>query len=326
MKTESRPTPKATYRASQPSDRLVAEAAWLYFVRGKTQGEIAKRLSISRPTVISYLKLAKERKLVNIRVDAKHYRMNEVSERLKETYELLSVHVVPNNPDDHTDIEHTVCEVAAHFLPTWLEPDDTLGVSWGATVSQIAKLVPSWPIEGLTVSQFIGSMAEPLHATAECSCKTIARQLSGYCINLNAPAVCSSVELADALKDEPTISAQLKTLSRCNKALFSLGPCTTKTQSVSFKVATQNDIDDYTSKGAVGIINGRFIDAQGQPVIGELDRRLISANHDLLKATEGLLVVTGLDNLAATLAALRGNYVDRLVLDIDLAEAILEAA
>ena len=67
-------------RSNQPSNRIVAEVAWLYFVKNLTQGEIARQLKLSRPTIINYLKLAKERQIVCIKIAGEHFRLNELAD------------------------------------------------------------------------------------------------------------------------------------------------------------------------------------------------------------------------------------------------------
>jgi len=186
------------------------------------------------------------------------------------------------------------------------------------------KALPEWGIDKFVVRQFIGSMANPVLNTSESCTTEIARKLSGYCINLNAPAVCTNEKLAKALRDEPIIKAQLSALSSCNKSIFSVSPCTQDTQAIHFKVATLKDIKEYKSKGAVGIVVGRFVNAQGQAVIGNLDARLFGADHDTILSTEGLLVVNGIEKHEATHATLVGRYANRMVLDAILAEALLE--
>lgn len=313
------------YRSQHPSNKIVAEVAWMYYVKNLNQGEIADALSLSRPTVISYLKLAKERNIVCIQVAPEHYRINAVADALTEAYGLKSVHVVPDEGMQGEMLTRAVCEVAAHHLPNFLEQGDVLGVSWGQTVSFVSEYVPHWPMENLTVRQLLGSIANPLLSTSESCTTEIARRLNGYCINFNAPAVCSSAALAAALKAEPIISEQINNLRKCNKSIFSLSPCTPDTHVVQFKIATVEDIDDYRARGAVGIIAGRFIDEAGRPVLGDLDERIIGADHDLLRDMEGLLVVSGTFKLDATRAALRGGFVDHLVTDLKMAELLLAA-
>ncbi|MCM2403365.1 sugar-binding transcriptional regulator [Rhizobium sp. S153] len=310
------------YRPQHPSNKIVAEVAWMYYVKNLNQGEIADALSLSRPTVISYLKLAKERNIVCIQVAPEHYRVNAMADALTEKYGLKSVHVVPDDGMQGEMLTRAVCEVAAHHLPNFLQKGDVLGVSWGQTVSFVSEYVPHWPIEDLTVRQLLGSIANPLLSTSESCTTEIARRLDAYCINFNAPAVCSSAALATALKAEPIIREQLENLHKCNKSIFSLSPCTPDTHVVQFKIATVEEIDEYRNRGAVGIIAGRFIDEAGQAVLGDLDERIIGADHDLLRKMEGLLVVSGVFKLDAARAALRGGFVDHLVTDTKMAELL----
>lgn len=308
-----------------PSDRIIGETAWLYYVKNLTQGEIAKQLGISRPTVISYLKLAKEREIVCVKISGEHFRLNQLADALQTRFGLQSVLVIPDEGLRDEALTRLVCEAGAQILPDFVAPGDQLGVSWGQTVSFVSEALPNWPVAGLTVRQLIGSMANPLLPTSE-SCSTeIARRLSAACVNLNAPAVCTSAQLADMLRSEPIIAEQLDNLRLCNKSVFSLSPCTHDTHVVQFKLASAADIDLYTDKGAVGIIAGRFIDANGAPVPGPLDDRLIGADLSMMRAMTGLLVVSGLHKLQATRAALRGGYAAQVVLDSQLAEHLLQA-
>jgi DNA-binding transcriptional regulator LsrR (DeoR family) len=220
-------------RVNHPSNRNVAEVAWLYYIKNLNQGEIAKAMNLSRPTVISYLRLARERQIVCVKISGDHFRLNATADALKERFGLTSA----------------VCEAAAQFLPDFVQPGDELGVSWGQTLWFVSESVPWWPVERLTVRQLIGSMANPLLPTSE-SCSTeIARRLSAACINLNAPAVCSTPELAEMLRAEPIIAEQLENLSRCNKAIYSLSDCSPDTHVVQFHIATEGDIADYVHRG-----------------------------------------------------------------------------
>lgn len=312
-------------RSNQPSNHIVANVAWLYYVKNLTQGEIAKQLGLSRPTVISYLKQAKERQIVCVKIAGEHFRLNSLADALRTRFGLEDVQVIDAGDLNAADLTHAVCEAAAQTLPDFVSPGDELGVSWGETVWFVSESVPWWPIANLTVRQLIGSMANPLLPTSE-SCSTeIARRLSAACVNLNAPAVCTTAALAEMLRAEPIIAEQLTNLSRCTKAIYSLSPCTPDTHVVQFKIATAAEVADYVARGAVGIIAGRFIDRKGAPVLGPLDERLIGADHQTLRRMTGLLVVSGLHKLEPTLAALRGGFVDRIVVDSLLAAAILAA-
>ncbi len=310
-------------REQHPSNKIIAEVAWMYYVRNLNQGEISDALSLSRPTVISYLKLAKERNIVGIQVAPEHYRMNATSDALKEKFGLESVHIVPGHGLEGEMLTRAVCEVAAYHLPDFVREGDVLGVSWGQTVYFVSEFVPKWPIKDVTVRQLLGSLANPLLSTSESCTTEIARRLEARCITFNAPAVVSSAALASSLRAEPIIRDQLEGIRACNKSLFSLSPCTPDTHVVQFKIATVGDIEDYRRRGAVGIIAGRFIDEEGQAILGELDDRLIGVDHDLLRSMHGMLVVSGSFKRDAARAALRGGFANHLVTDLELASLLL---
>jgi DNA-binding transcriptional regulator LsrR (DeoR family) len=75
------------------------------------------------------------------------------------------------------------------------------------------------------------------------------------------------------------------------------------------------------------VVCGRFIDANGEPVRGPLDERMIGIEQDMLRGKQmGLLVSVGLDKAEAMLAALRGGYATHLVTSQSSARHLLERA
>ena len=313
-------------RANQPTDRLISEIAWLYYIKGLTQGEVAKKKELSRPTVMSYLKLAKNRGIVSIKLDPVHGRMNDIADQMQERFNLKTVYVIADEQEGDLETLEAVCELAAHVIPDFLDPNDQLGVSWGQTLSIMADMVPFIPIPGLVVRQLIGSMANPMVMSAENCTTEIARRLNAKCVNLNLPAVCSNVKLAVAMRSEHIISQQLERLRDCNKAVYSVSTCTPDTHVIRFKVGTREELKAYEKRGAVCNLAGRFLDAGGNAVNGELGDRLFSVQLRDLRRMKGMLVVSGMNKATPALSVLRGGYAECMVLDEKLAKAILKIA
>lgn len=288
-----------------------------------TQSEIATRMKLSRLTVINYLRLAKMREIVSVRLSGEHFRNNNLADLLMERFALDGAYVIPAEGLSDESRFNDVCEAAAHVLLDFLQPGDQLGVSWGSTLSLISDKVPYWPVENLTVRQLIGAMSNPLLPTAERCSTEIAHRLGALCVNLNAPAVCSNTALATLLRAEPIIAEQLQQLQNCNKVIFTVSPCTPDGHVTQFKIVTEKEVEHYVARGAVGIIAGRFIDNEGQSILGDVDERLMGIELDSLRQMDGLLVASGMDKLLALQAALRGGFANRLVIDSLLAEAIL---
>jgi deoxyribonucleoside regulator len=308
-----------------PSENLISSIAWLYHVKGLTQDDISRRERLSRPTVVSYLRLAEQRGIVSVKLDPLHAARHETAEQLREMFKLDAAHVVAIERGSEETLQ-SVCSMAAHLLPDFLVKGDQLGVSWGKTLAVLAEHVPLWPVKGLVVRQLIGSMANPLVVTAERCTMDIARKLGGECINMNAPAICSTPALARELRKEPIIAEQLANLKTCNKVVFSVSPCTPDTHVVQFKVATLKEIAAYKKRGAVCTLVGRFLDIEGAVVKGEIDDRLMAVSLDDLLGMKGFLVASGKEKALAVLAALRGGYVKRLAVDAALAQLVVRYA
>ena len=313
-------------RAKGITDRQLSEIAWLYYIEDLTQGEIARKFSVSRPTILSYLKLAKDRGLFEIRLRPEHFRVHELSVKLKSRFMLAEAYVVDEPNLSGKELQEAVCAAAGHIFADGLAPGDQVGVSCGHTISLVSRLMPFRTVENVVVRQLLGSVASPVAESAEACTLEVARKISGQCVTLNAPAVCSSARLTSALKREPMIAQQLAELRQCNKAVLSLSPCDLTMPSYTLGITTKDVIDAYAAGGAAGSVVMHFMDGAGRPMPGVLDDRLIGIDlADLAAIGDTFVVVCGVEKVRACLAAIRGGYVRRLVIDRPSAESLLIA-
>ncbi|MBO6552764.1 MAG: sugar-binding transcriptional regulator [Roseitalea sp.] len=306
---------------------IVVEAAWLYYHDGLNQNEIAKRLNVSRATVVNYLQEARERGFINITLATEPFTNHRLAGELCGTLGLRAAYVLPDGAGGEKEQFDRVVRGAANWLPSLLEAGDRLGVAWGKTIYDMAEHIEPVSIPDLEVIQLVGSMATPYGFSAEICSANIARKLGANCVNLHAPAVLSTPEIAATLRKEAIIATQLDAIARCNKALFAVGSCNHDSHIVTSGLASHDDLDWYVAQGAAGVVCGRFIDANGEPVRGPLDERMIGIEQDMLRGKQmGLLVSVGLDKAEAMLAALRGGYATHLVTSQSSARHLLERA
>jgi len=306
-------------------ENIVIEAAWMYHHDGLNQNEIARLLQVSRATIVNYLQEAKERGFIRISLAPEAFTSHQLAQDLRKKFNLQAAFVLPHGIGTDDEALMRVARGAAEWLPSLLNPGDRLGVAWGRTTYEVAEAIEQTNISGLTVSQLIGSMATPYGFTAEICSANIAQSLGASCINLHAPAVLSNPELAAQLRNEPIIRAQLDALSHCNKTIFAAGSCKPNSHIVSSGVATVKDVNWYIEQGAIGVLCGRFIDAQGRQITGELDERIIAVTLDKLQGLEmGMLVSEGADKVAPMLAAIAGGYVTHIVTSNKTAQLMLD--
>lgn len=307
-------------------ENQIVEVAWCYFHKDMNQAEIAQRLGISRTTVVNYLAEARARDYVRVSLRPAAFSEREISEELKVRFGLRDALVVPAVENAPSENLGRVARAAADWLPTLLQPGDRLGVSWGETVFKISEAAERITIPDLEIVQMVGSRATPLGFAAETCSANLAQRFGAHCVNLHAPLIVQDAELARLLRQEPVIASQLDAIRNCNKTLFAAGSCTIESHVVQNGVVSSAELSDYLSKGAQAVVCGRFIDAEGRPIPGEIDDRMIGVTLDAMLGKElGLLASSGPDKVAPIQAAIKAGFASHLVTCSETAEALLNA-
>ena len=318
------PSPSSEVPLRFGDDPLVW-ACWLYYEDRMTQGEIAAAMGISRATVNAYLADARERGIVNISLDPKRLAALTIAEDLKRHFGLHDCFVIPDADPSRSTVER-LGNAGAQVLGRMVRSGDVVAVVWGRTVMAVARQVRVGALQDVTVVQATGCMPVDFAETPERCAAVLAEALRGRAISLAAPAIVASSELRRLLVRERLVADQLAHLRRASRALFgvaSLRPDSTLHASGFFDAVS---LTDYLARNAVGVVAGRFIDAQGRPVAGPLDDRMIGLELDELKAVDRRIAVAGgFDKVPAILAALRGRLANVLVTDAATGQGILNA-
>ncbi|MGH1464761.1 MAG: sugar-binding transcriptional regulator [Cognatishimia sp.] len=310
-------------------DAQLANVAILYYGEGLTQSEIAKRMGVSRPTVVNMLRDSRERGIVEIRVDSEVLSSSSLSRALCKKFDLQDVYIARAKQSKRLAVERKevlsqVARVAGMAIKDIVNPGDIVGVAWGETIKSVSMRMTRNELKDVTVCQMIGSMVSDRVPTSEDCAIRIANYLNAECYTLHAPAVLSSAKLAEQITAEPTIAAQLSRLKSLDVAVFSVGNINQDTHLVAAGIASREELDVAVAAGANGIVCGRYIDKSGHALGLPPEDRLVAIEvADLRAAKQKFLVAAGENRLDAVHAALRGKLVTHLCVDESLAEHLL---
>lgn len=305
-------------------DNLLSNVAMLYYKEGLTQSEISKRIGVSRASVVNYLRQARDTGIVDIRIQGSAFAGSSLSRKLCQKYGLDDVYIARAS-DEMTpaDTMRLTAQVGAMAMYDLLIPGDWLGVSWGETVQLAASAFPDRAVPDLTVCQMLGSMSSPTLSAAEDCAIQLANRTDARCFTLHAPAIVSNAELAQQLREEPIIDRQLKRFSKLTKAFFSVGSMETDTLMVTSGICTNAELEIYRASHATAVLCGRFIDAQGAAIDGDLSSRIIGVDMAELAAVPmRMCIASGLNKVDAIRAIIAGGYVSHLVVDENAALAL----
>lgn len=316
------------HREGGADEATLAHAAMLYWREGLTQGEVARRMGVSRATIVNWLRLARDLGIVEIRIRGESFAASTLSRRLVERFGLTDAYVAHADeaPEDASDPADRVAALAAVAIRDLLQPGDRLGVDWGNTMQRVAGAFPQGPVPDLTVYQTVGSMHSRALIAAEACAIEIARRTGADCRTLHVPAVVSTADLARALRAEPGIARQLDEIRHLTKAVFSVGDVGPGTTIAAAGIVDRASLSDYAGRGAVGIFLCHFVDAAGAIVPGDLAERMLGLTPEELRAIPvRILVSAGEAKRAPTRALLAGGYVSHLIIDDASAEWLLSA-
>lgn len=301
-------------------------AAWLYYVEGLTQEQIAEALGLSRIKVIRMLAAARSEGLVKIRIDARSTRQVMLERGLVTTLGLAEAVVVPA-ARDAASVSSLVGYAAGLWLSDRLADGMSLAVGWGRTLSQALRGIQPRQIDSMSVVSLLGGLTHSRSINPSAVARRVADLFGADCFQLTAPVFVSNAELCEALWREPTLRELRERARAADIALVSVGDLVPGSTLFREGLLPQSDLASLKKAGAVGDLVCHFIDAQGQPVDHPVNRRIMAVSPADLKGI-GLVAIAagGANKEQAIRAALRASDAKVLITDEGAAEALLGGA
>lgn len=313
--------------SDEQREHLMVRTAKLYYELERTQSEIATELGLTRWQVKRLLTEARELGVVRIEITPRTRRRTNLEVMLQQAYGLHDAIVVPTgeSPDNALLIE-SVAQAAANYLVGLNPKPELLGVSWGRTMSAVARRLPANWSPGLHVVLLNGAVnlrfaASQTSAVAE----EIAKSANGTATLLPVPAIVGKSSTRKALEEDPIVERVLDLAEQAEVVCFSMGPITNESVLFASGYLEESDLARLKAAGAVGDILGRFVDAQGMIVDAILDDRTVGLRIDRLRTKQRSIgVVGGADKTHIALAALKGGYLSVIITDETIARFALE--
>jgi deoxyribonucleoside regulator len=299
---------------------LLTQVAQMYYEQSVTQEVIATSLQVSRPTVSRLLKEAREAGVVQITIHSPFRYVASLETALTRAFpHLHQVKVV------RTKTMAGVARAAAALLGSICRDGDIVGVSWGNTMAELTVHLGQRPLQGAKVVQLNGGVAQPGAGTNAHEIVSRFGQALGAEVNyLHVPAIVDSVHVRDALLQNRETAGVLNLGRRANVAVFGIGVPDRDSVLVKAGYFTPEYVDALRHKGAVGDICSQYFTLEGAPCDAVLNARTIGIPlAELSDRPNAVAVVAGRHKAASTLGALRGRFMNVLVIDEATAQDIL---
>ena len=313
-------------RVIDRDEQLATRAAWLYFVTGLTQAQVAKKLNLNRIRVNRLLAQAREQGLVQIRITGRLAECVELEAGLVKRFGLQEAIVVPT-PPDAAFIPHVIGTAAGAALAERLKDGMSVGVGWGRTLRLSLHSVPRRSMKRLSVVSLMGGLTRGAAMNPHETASHLADLLDAQCFYVAAPTLTDSESTRNAFMAQPMLKEVFERGENVDLALVSVGELTYTNTMSRVGLVTRQDVDELRAAGAVGDICARWIDIEGRIVDHPLNSRVVALDPRRLPHIPCVMLASGGKAKAeAVLGALNGAMVHVAVTDAQTARLVLSRA
>lgn len=302
----------------------LVQVANLYYKENLSQREIADKLGVSRSLIALYLQKAREQQIVRIEIINPQDSAAGLALELRRRTNLEQVIVVPHGHMTQELTRRSIAAAAAQYLETQLQDGDVLGLGWGRTTTRVVELLaPTKPRDVDVVPLQGESSYTSSYTQINQLVLQTAQQFSGRPHFLLAPMIVGSQTLRDLLLQDTAILPITHKWDRLTIALFGIGMLPPAPGMVVY--IGEEHLPVVRDLGAIGDVCAHYFDAEGKFLDSDLETRMIVASvEQLRRARCRLAVATGVEKTAAVVGAIRTGLLSTLVVDAQLAQAIIE--
>ncbi|MBK0329217.1 sugar-binding transcriptional regulator [Rhodobacteraceae bacterium F11138] len=312
-------------KVTDPNSQIRIRAAWLYYIEGMTQSDVAKRLGVNRITITRMLSEAKRRGEVVIRIQSDLAPITAMQKQLEDRFGLSHAIVAPF-AEPEGDPTRVIAYAAGGYVSEIMRSNLTVGVGWGRTLHAMLPFIEGRSLEGVRVVSLLGGIAQARRFNPAEFAWQFAELFDAEGYLISAPAIVDCAQTRHALLEHCGLDQILEMAENCDVALISCGGISSLTTSYRLGHVSEAERQSMVDVGAIGDVLYNFIDTNGEPVEHPVNDRAISMSMARLKRVRETVLISGgpekVDIMLATLKSLKPSV---LITDEVTATSLLEA-
>lgn len=310
------------------TDEFLTWLAWLYFVGGLTQAEIAAQLGITRLRVNRGLAAARARGLARVELDSPFAAALDLQARLIARFGLRDA-LIGIAAQHRYDSYAAVGAAVAAFLDAGLARGawQSIGVAWGRTIETAVRTLRPRILPDLEVVSMVGGTMLGRSFNSFGVAANLAGRLGARHSILAAPIYFETQTLAEAVLASTPFAEQLRKARAVDVAILVTGDLSEQSYLMRDGLPPGVTAAELASRGAVGDVLGQFLDRNGQLIDHPINARVMGLPVAALRAMRHVVLAAAGDHkVEVMLANLRAGHVHTLISDDVTAMLLLEAA
>lgn len=304
-----------------------ARAAWLYYVAGNTQDQIARKLGVSRQSAQRMVSLAVSEGLVKVRIDHPIALCLDLAQRLRSRFALDFAEIVPSDPESASTTIGVAQAVAAEIERQLSSPEPiVMAIGTGRTLKAAIEQISPMECPQHKIVSLTGNIAPDGSAAYYNVIFTMADRVQARSFPMPLPVIASSPDERSMLHSQAMIRSTLDLARQANVTFVGIGDLGPKPPLYEDGFVSEAELKALQKAGAVGEIVGWAFDSEGRMIEGITNDRVASAPIPSREKSLVIAAAMGERKLPGIFAAVNRRLVNGLITDERTAVALLGAS
>ncbi|MEO0359535.1 MAG: sugar-binding transcriptional regulator [Pseudomonadota bacterium] len=308
-------------------DELAARAAWLHFIGGLTQSEVARRLDLSVAKAHRHIARAQDDGLVRIFVDVESADCALLENRLIEGYGLGYCRVAMDAPEPGPLPLRALSAVGADFIQKAIESKahEAIAFGNGRTLSACVDALPRMRTEGVAFVSLLGGLTRSFAANPYDVIHKLAAKTGAESYLMPLPLFANSPEDREVMMAQTGVEATTDLIARASLVVIGIGDASSEGGAATALARRgADDMARLREAGARAELLGRFVSADGASMKTDLDACVTSPDLAALKGREVVAIAGGAQKTEAIEAALKTGLLTGLIVDERTARTLVD--
>lgn len=317
--------PKANARSPEDDD-LVARAAWLHFVGGLTQSEVATRLGLSTTRAHRAIAKAQSSGIVHIAVKASASTCLELENTLTEMFGLSMCRVAMDIPERGPIPLKSLGAAGGEWLEQILSQGEhkVIGVSHGRTIAAVVENLWHTGATNTSFVSLLGGLTQSLAANPYDVIHRLAQKTGADAYLMPVPLFANSSNDKQVFLAQSMVTGAFDRMKEASLAFVGIGDLTTSNVAANGMPNSENAHLELSELGAKAEILGQFLDTQGRAISTSFDGRTMAMDLQDLRNREVVAIAGGKDKIEPVKAALNSGLITGLIIDEVTARVLVD--
>lgn len=303
---------------------LATKAAWLSYVGGYTQGEVAKRLNVSSAKAHRLIAYAHANNVVKIFIEGEIVECVELEEKIIKTFGLRSCTVVPKI-DTELDDFNAIGTAGAAFLHQLFKKthNTVIGIGKGRTLSSVVEYLPHVKTENLKFVSVSGGLTRKFSTNPFDVIHRIAERTNAEAYFLPVPYMAKDQQEKQMLLSQQSVNQMLDFAKTASVYIIGIGSIESNAHVHETGLIEESTWKTMVNKKAVGDFMGCFMDKNGNKIMDKANDLSLGLSTNDIKDRQVVAIVGGTNKGIATLAALKTKTITDLIIKEESAKQLV---